>query len=185
MSAPASQPRTASVNWSVLIIGLLCIVGLMVVLASGFGSDPKMTSNALPGKAAPSFSLQTLEGDSLSLADLQGAPAVLNFWSTWCVPCKQEHPVLLEAAKLYPEVKFYGIIYQDDAEPIRQYLKRNGAAYPHLIDPESRVAIDLGVSGVPETYFIDRKGIIRTKANFPVWNTYLAEEIERIMQDTP
>ena len=172
-------------NITLLIGGLILSVAFVTLLGVGFAFNPRALPDAMTGKPVPNFKLIDLDGNQIHLNDIKGKPIVLNFWSTWCVPCKQEHPVLLEAAKLYPEVQFYGIIYQDEAEPIRQYLKRNGSAYPHLIDPESRVAIDLGVSGVPETYFIDRKGIIRTKANFPVWNTYLAEEIERIMKDTP
>jgi cytochrome c biogenesis protein CcmG/thiol:disulfide interchange protein DsbE len=172
-------------NFIVLIVGLLISAGFVTLLGVGFLFNPRALPDAMTGKSAPSFTLIDLDGNEVDFNDVRGKPIVINFWSTWCVPCKQEHPVLLEAAKLYPEVQFYGVIYQDDAEPIRQYLRRNGTAYPHLIDPESRVAIDMGVAGVPETYFIDRTGIIRTKASFPVWNTYLADEIERIMEENP
>ena len=172
-------------NFTVLIGGLLLSGAFVTLLGVGFMFNPRALPDAMTGKSTPNFVLQDLDGNTVRLKDVLGKPIVLNFWSTWCGPCKQEHPVLLEAAKLYPEVQFYGVIYQDDAEPIRNYLKRNGASYPHLVDPQSRVAINMGVAGVPETYFIDRKGIIQAKAIYPVWADYIAEQLEPMMRDTP
>ena len=177
--------RRRGPNFLLLALGLILSTAFVTLLGVGFQFNPFALPDAMLNKAAPSFSLTDLDGNQVDLNDFEGQPVVINFWSTWCVPCKQEHPVLLEAAKLYPEVNFLGVIYQDKPEPIRNYLKRNGTAYPHLIDSRSHLAIDMGVTGVPETYFIDRKGIIRHKSTYPVSLPYLAEKLEPLLSVKP
>lgn len=177
--------RRSGPNYVLLGVGLVFSALFVTLLGVGFNFNPRELPDAMTGKPVPNFELRDLNGNPVQFDALKGTPIVLNFWSTWCVPCKQEHPVLLEAARLYPEVQFFGVIYQDKPEPIRRYLARNGSAYPHLIDPGSRTAIDLGVAGVPETYFIDRNGIIQNKANFPLWAEYIGEQIEGIMGASP
>lgn len=148
------------VNVPILVAGLLLVVPLVALLYSGFGKNPNARPSALVGTVAKDFTLVDLDGNPVSLSDFEGEPVVLNFWSTWCGPCKYEHPLLLDAAKQVPEVHFFGVIYSDEPAKIRQYLRREGQAYPHLVDPGNRVAIDYGVTGVPETFFIDRSGTI-------------------------
>ncbi len=100
----------------------------------------------------------------MTLASLRGRPVVLNFWATWCVPCFEEHPVLVSTARsLGDRVRFVGVIYEDSEEQVRGFLARQGSAYPSLMDPGSRTAIAFGVFGVPETYFIDAEGRIAAK----------------------
>jgi cytochrome c biogenesis protein CcmG/thiol:disulfide interchange protein DsbE len=156
------------VNVPLLVIGLAVVAPLIVLLAVSFGRDPRAVPNALVDKPAPVFSLQSLEGEEVSLAGLEGRPVVLNFWSTWCVPCKVEHPVLQLAATRYEDVAFYGVLYSDEPVKAKGYLKRAGAAYPTLVDPGGKMAVDYGVAGVPETYFIDEKGVITYKQVGPV-----------------
>ncbi|MBW1877631.1 MAG: redoxin family protein, partial [Deltaproteobacteria bacterium] len=91
-----------------------------------------------------------------------------NFWSTWCVPCKQEHPVLQSAATRYDEVAFFGVLYSDEPVKAKAYLKRAGSTYQTLVDPGGKMAVDYGVAGVPETYFIDANGVITHKQVGPV-----------------
>ena len=126
-------------NWLIAIIALAsgstAIVALAGLLAASFGNNPNEVPSVLVETPAADFSLEDLEGNTVSLQDLRGKPVVLNFWSTWCVPCKAEHPVLLRAARNNRDVAFYGVIYQDEPEGIRRYLKRSGGAFPHLIDP--------------------------------------------------
>ncbi len=154
---------TGRPNYKLLVGGLLLVVPFVILLAVSFGRDPRATPDALNGQPAPAFDLIDMDGNPVSLADFQGKPVVMNFWSTWCGPCKIEHPLLLEAPSHFPNVVFLGVVYQDDAAKARVYLDRAGSAYPHLVDPAGRLAVDYGVTGVPETYFIDAEGNIAYK----------------------
>ena len=154
----------------ILAVGLLMVGVLVAVLASGFQHDPRSITSPLLGKAAPDFTLQALEPEAsgasatVKLSALRGTPVVINFWATWCIPCQQEHSTLLAAAREFDGVaKFYGVVYQDKPEAIDAWLNARGRAYPTLIDVGSQAAIAFGVYGVPETFVIDKKGIIREK----------------------
>jgi cytochrome c biogenesis protein CcmG/thiol:disulfide interchange protein DsbE len=151
------------VNVWVLVVGLLITAPFVYVLASGFGKDPHAVPSVLEGKPAPDFSLVDMDGNPVALSSLAGSPVVLNFWSTWCQPCKIEHPLLQQAPAVFPDVKFYGIIYADQTPAVRRFLDQSGQRYPHLVDPGGRTALDYGVAGVPETFFIDRYGQIVAK----------------------
>ncbi len=156
------------VNWPILVVGLALVVPLLGLLYSGFGKDPHARPSALVGTRAAEFSLRDLDGNEVALSDFAGRPVVLNFWSTWCGPCKFEHPVLQQAALDNPDVVFLGVIYADDPDKVRRYLQRAGSTYPHLVDEDNRVAIDYGVTGVPESFFIDRNGVIVHKEAGPL-----------------
>jgi len=152
------------VNRIVLLVGALLVVPLLVFLAIGFRFDPRAIDSPLIGQPAPLFELADLDGDVVSLADLRGTPVVINFWATWCQPCIVEHPVLqAEARRWEGRVRFLGVIYQDQPEPIRSFLARRGTWGPALVDPGSRVAIAYGVYGAPETFVIDPEGRIVDK----------------------
>lgn len=150
----------------VLVIGLLGIAGIVGVLASGFRFDPHAVNSPLIGKPAPDFALAALEPDdgTVQLSALSGRPVVLNFWATWCVPCQQEHPALLALAREFRGlVQFYGVVYQDKPETIRVWLDARGRGYPTLLDNGAQTAIAYGVYGVPETFVVDKRGVIREK----------------------
>lgn len=156
-------------NLTILVVGLAVMVPLIALLVASFGRDPRAVPSVLVDRPAPAFTLPVLDDDTeLALADLAGKKVVINFWATWCQPCKVEHPVLQMASKRYPDVQFLGVIYQDEATKASAYLKRAGSAFPTLVDDTGRVAIDYGVSGVPETYFIDENGVITYKQVGPV-----------------
>ncbi len=174
--------RGGRVNWGVLGLGLTLVAGLVGIMATGFGNDPRAVPNVLEGKPAPSFTLADLDGRTWTLDELRGRPIVLNFWSTWCGPCKQEHPVLLDGAARYDDVVFLGVIYADSVEASRRYLARAGSAYAHLIDPDGAVAVDYGVAGVPETYFIGADGVIAHKQVGPVSPGLLAGLVGRLRE---
>lgn len=173
--------KQAGVNWPILIGGLAITLGLVALLGSGFGKDPhRIEDDALIGKDAPRFFLEDLDGNQHNLADSIGKQwVVINFWSTWCGPCKQEHPELLKAAELWPEVKWLGVVYQDDPAKIRRYLKIKGSAYPHLMDPSGAISVDYGVTGVPETYFIDPEGKVVKKFAEPIGLGHIAGVLGR------
>ena len=165
-------------NWKVLVAGFALVLPLLFILAKGFDSDPHEFDSPLIGKPAPDFTLHDLDGAEVSLASLRGKPVVLNFWATWCVPCKQEHPYLLAAAaRAGDRVTFYGVVYQDEPETIRGWLEKHGSGYPTLVDEGNRAAIAFGVYGVPETYVIDAQGIIRHKFVGPVTPDELSAQL--------
>ena len=148
---------------------LACIVLAIYVMARGFGMDPHAVPFLLSGKPAPDFRMKRLESDAqVSLSQFKGKPLVINFWATWCKPCALEHPVLEWAAQKYGDrAIFLGIVFEDSKANAKRFLSQHGSRFIHLFDRQSTVAVDYGVSGVPETYFIDRNGIIHHKVTSP------------------
>jgi cytochrome c biogenesis protein CcmG/thiol:disulfide interchange protein DsbE len=139
--------------------------------------DPSKLPSALLGKPVPAFDLPPLEGlteggrpvPSFSNAMLEkGEPTVVNFWASWCVPCVQEHPLLLELARS-TGVPIYGINYKDQTESARRFLGRYGNPYKAVgVDSGGRTAIDWGVYGMPETFVVDGRGRIVYKQVGPI-----------------
>lgn len=168
-TAPARKKPKKGVNWVVLAVGAALILPTLWLFATSFGNDPHALPSVLVRQPAPAFALADLQGTRWSLDGQKGTPTVLNFWSTWCGPCKAEHAVLQEAARRHAgKVQFLGVIYQDDPDACGRYLDKVGTSYPHLVDDAGRVAIDYGVAGVPETFFIGADGTILHKQVGPV-----------------
>lgn len=166
MEDPGASPRRGAhlglLRWLLLPV---VVVPLVFVLGFGFGRDPNNVPSALMARPAPSFELPTLDGAALSSESLRGRPVVINFWASWCLECKTEHPVLMDGQRRHGgDVAFIGVLYQDRPEDARAYLTEMGdPGYPNLIDADGRLALDFGVSGVPETFFIDAQGVVRYK----------------------
>lgn len=182
--APVPSPKLSG---KALGIGLLVVLPLLALLAFGFGRDPHVMDKPLVGKQAPSFSLPRLaDGAQVQLSDLTGKPMVVNFWATWCVPCAQEHPNLVEAARRWgDDVQFVGIVYQDKNEAVEAWLDRHGGrAYPTLIDVNAKAAIAYGVYGVPETYFIGPDGVILDKHVGPIPWPVLQDQVAKLRGDS-
>ena len=133
---------------------------MVALLYFSLTRNPRILPSALLDKAAPAFALQTLEGERVSLDELRGQPVLLNFWSTWCGPCVAEHRLIQQVQQIYAlrGVHFYSILYEDTVEKAHEFIKQYGPAAPILLDPDLRTAIDYGVAGVPETFFIDTEG---------------------------
>ena len=145
-----------------IIGGFIVLVGL---LAIGLRLNPRDVPSPLIGKPAPAFELPLLHAPdkTFSQKDMLGSVWILNVWASWCPPCLVEHPVVSELARsgIAPVV---GLNYKDQREDALPWLKRNGDPFKFSVyDEAGRIAIDYGVYGVPETYVIDRKGIIRYK----------------------
>lgn len=149
---------------------LALAVGFLGLLGFGLTRDARTLPSALIGDPAPSFRLATLEGGSLALEELAGKVVVLNFWASWCIPCRQEHPVLRRAERDYPDsdVRVVGVVYQDAPRSARRFMERLGGDWTSVLDPGSRTAIDYGVYGVPETFFLARDGTVAKKHIGPI-----------------
>lgn len=158
---------------------------LVVFLAIGLNRDPREVPSPLVGKPAPAFALPQLHKPEASFApkDMQGKVWLLNVWASWCVSCRQEHPILVELAKtgLVPIV---GLNYKDQRADALKWLDRFGDPYTlSIVDAEGRVGIDYGVYGVPETYLIDKTGVIRFKQIGPVTQDVLEKTILPLVKE--
>ena len=162
----------------------IIVVPFALLLLSGFGLDPREIVSPLVGRTAPTWTFTTLDGDTLSSDDLVGRPYVVNFWASWCIPaCVDEHPVLAAAHERYgDELAVIGVLYQDVAADAEAFLARHGdAGYPHLMDQTGELAIDYGVTGPPESFFVDADGIVRAKQFGPLTDALMAEQLATIL----
>lgn len=151
-----------------LPIGVFLI--LVAFLFIGLGLNPREVPSPLIGKPAPAFDLPSVEdpGKRISLADLSQEVSLFNVWASWCVSCRQEHPLLVELAR-QGAVPIYGLNYKDDRGDALRWLQALGNPYrASAYDVDGRVGLDWGVYGVPETFVVDREGVIRHKHTGPV-----------------
>jgi len=185
------------VNWKRAGIALLAAAPIIALLAYGFTRDPAEIPSPMPGHQAPAFSLVVLtpgetrlaslapaNGDSIRLRDLAGKVVVLNFFASWCLPCRVEHAALSEAARYYADkpTQFVGVLYNDEpGAGVRWIADMGGMSYPAVTDVESHTAIDYGVYGVPETYIIDPKGRIAHKQLGPITTEVLRHVIDSLL----
>ncbi len=188
LQAPAAptRPRGARwVRWAALAVAGIAVV-IAGILGSRLGTDPTLVASPLLGKPSPVERLPYLERPgALWLTGLRGQIVVVNFWASWCVACREEHPALLAAAAAYQDsnVRFVGIDYQDQRSQAIKFLDEMGRGqgndYDYVVDRDSKAALDFGVFGVPETFFIDRRGIvvakITGKSNFPLLQATLGQ----------
>ena len=152
------------------LLPLAIFVVMVGFLAVGLTLNPRKVPSPLVGKSAPDFSLPQLHDQEkvFSSNELRGKVWLLNFWASWCGGCKDEHPVLMQLAQS-GEVPIYGMDYKDRREEALTWLRRWGNPYPVIaVDESGRVGINYGVYGVPETYVIDKAGVIRYKQIGPL-----------------
>lgn len=154
----------------VFILPAALFVALVIAFASGLTRDPRLLPSALIGRPAPDFALPGLfdKAQGLSRADLAGHVSLINFFASWCVPCRQEQPVLMALSRR-PGVVIDGIAYKDKPEDARRLIVQSGNPYRRIgVDSSGRTAIDFGVYGVPETYLVDPSGEIRYRQVGPL-----------------
>lgn len=169
------------------LIPFAIFIVLAGFLFKGLYMDPRALPSTLINKPLPAFSVPELfePEQSWSPESMKGKVWMLNFWSSWCQPCKQEHPYLVSLKRSGVTTPIVGFVYKDQIGAARQFLEQNGNPYDAVIfEEKNKVGIDLGVTGVPETFIIDKKGVIRLKVSYPIlddlWNTQVKPLIEQL-----
>lgn len=171
--------------WGVVAAGVAVIV-IGIVFASRFGSDPTVSESPLIGKGVPDVEIAAYDdgGESFRLTDFGGDITVVNFWASWCTGCRREHEALTVAADVYRDLgtTFVAVNYQDTAANADAFLAEFGRSDSTVygLDDDSRVAFEFGVLGLPETFFVDRDGVVVGKVSGPVSYELLAATIESI-----
>jgi cytochrome c biogenesis protein CcmG/thiol:disulfide interchange protein DsbE len=158
---------------------------LVVFLAVGLNLDPRKVPSPLVGKPVPEFSLTRLKDPDLTFSqeDLNGSISLLNVWATWCVSCRAEHKILLALANS-GKVDIYGLNYKDKREDAMRWLQVLGDPYlANAFDGEGRVGIDWGVYGTPESFLIDKQGVIRHKVIGPITVEILKDELLPLIEE--
>lgn len=166
------------------LIPLGLFVVLVAFLAVGLKLDPREVPSPLIGKPAPPFALPLLANPNQTIRreDLLGKVWILNVWASWCAACRDEHPLLVEYSRV-KRVPIYGLNYKDTRDAGQQWLARFGNPYDaSLFDHDGRVGIDWGVYGVPETFVVDREGMIRFKHIGALTPAILRERIEPLLR---
>ena len=168
-----------SVRSSIAVLAVLALIGLLV-----YGLVSKGSSRVAVGEQAPSASLPRLEGGGDgSLAQYEGRWVLVNFWASWCVPCKQEAPTLEEFQKQHggPDFTVLGIDTRDLSGDGQEFAQRYGLSYPQLRDGDGNAAHSYGTTGVPENFLVDPKGIVRWELPGPVDEQYLQEQVKPLL----
>jgi cytochrome c biogenesis protein CcmG/thiol:disulfide interchange protein DsbE len=181
-------------NWRRSSIAAVFAFPLIGLFAFGLHHDPREIPSPLPGNPAPTFALEVFApgqpplgrpiGDTVRLADLRGQVVVLNFWASWCLACRDEHATLSAVARTYAgkPVHFVGSLYQDTPSNGTAWIAElGGQSYPSVNDPRARTAIDYGLYGVPETFFIGPDGRIARKITGPAEASAVRQIVDSLL----
>jgi cytochrome c biogenesis protein CcmG/thiol:disulfide interchange protein DsbE len=152
----ARLPRSYYVGAAAAPLLLLAVWGALLL------AGPTAPPMVRIGDPAPAFVLADLDGNPVSLADLRGRPVIVNFWASWCGPCVEEVPLLNAAAAAHEGdgLAVVGIVFRDRSEAARDFLARMGATWPAAMDPGEAVATRFGIISPPDSFFIDRGGVV-------------------------
>jgi len=180
------QPKTFF-RKSALTIAVLIAFGFLALLVWGMLNKEPITGLSgvtMVNRPAPDFTLTTFKGTTISPEDLRGKPVVINFWASWCPPCRVEAPLLERTWRAYKNrgLIFLGVNIQDRKEDALNYIREFNITYPNGPDPTGEIAINYGVSGLPVTFFVSNKGEVVRRWVGAVEKSVLSGSIEEIMQ---
>ena len=164
----------------------LSAVPVLVLLAYGFRLNPRDVPSPLVGQPAPAFALRAFDESTVALEALRGKVVVLNFWASWCYPaCYEEAPVLERGWRTYRDrgALVVGIDIQDTVEAAQKFIRDFALSFPNARDVTGKVSVDYGVYGVPETFFVDRRGRIRYKHVGAVTADVFRTHVERLLAE--
>lgn len=180
-------------RWEILMVVSLAAAIMWTVISrvpSAVGAPLSSSPSPREGFLAPDFSLDTLQGEQIKLSDLRGKIVVVNFWATWCLPCRAETPAL---EKTYEQYKDSGVVIlgvnltdQDSLRDVESFVQEFELTYPILLDRDGGVGFLYQIQGLPTTFFINREGIIRTVVvGGPMSETFVRSKIEALLKEAP
>lgn len=179
--APVARPRRRrTARWVALGLGIV-LVAFVVVLATRPPAATRVGRSPLVGKPAPAVAAETIDGEPFQLTSQQGRWVLVNFFATWCVPCRVEHPELIRFQQRHAalgDATVVGVVYGDSVDAVRAFRREEGGDWPMLVDPDGKIALEFGVSGVPESFLIDPGGTVVAKLVGGV----RTEDLERLLR---
>jgi len=182
--APEQRSGGQGRRFVLVAVAAAVVAALLALMYYGLTTQRLETGVApRPNAVAPDFQLSTFDGQSIHLADLRGKTVVVNFWASWCIPCKDEQPALQAVWQQYQNrgVVFVGINVQDNQHDAETFLRQYNVTYPIVTDPNGAVYVNYGVVGVPETYIVTARGTIGKKIVVPIDAKTLAAFLEELV----
>jgi cytochrome c biogenesis protein CcmG/thiol:disulfide interchange protein DsbE len=191
------EPRARPASIGLILVGALALLALLFGLFVPLGGSPPeaepgastdlvaVGGHPLMGKAAPDIDLLTIDGDPVSLSELRGRPVLINFWATWCPPCREEFPLMVDAYAEHADdgLEILGVMHQDFAEGARDFAADMGATWPIVEDPGDKAYGDYLVAGLPTSFFVDAEGIVRAFSLGGFSEDGLAAQLETILPE--
>ena len=184
LEAPASPTRTSN-RGRLIALGVGLVIILALALVSTLGLRQANTPRPEVGQVAPPFALTLFDGKQTRLTDLRGQVVVVNFWASWCIPCIDEAPELEQTWQSYQGkgVVFLGVDYVDTEPKALEFLKKYGISYPNGPDLGSRISYDYRIKGVPETFVVDKAGVVRFVKIGPTTQSELRGVIDPLLKN--
>jgi cytochrome c biogenesis protein CcmG/thiol:disulfide interchange protein DsbE len=183
-SQPTPEVSPHSARMVALVVGV-AMLSLLALMIWGIGKRAEGTVGNVPvaSRPAPVFAIPLLDGKPFDLAASKGKPVLVNFWASWCIPCEDEATVLEQGSRQYRDrVTFIGVNVQDTDANARDFLRRFGVTYPNGQDGTGAIAVDYGMSGVPESYFVDRSGLLVRKWQGPLDADRLRSYLDELLR---
>ena len=186
-TSAATRPRRHTGRWIALGVAVV-MVAFFVVLVGAEDAKTRAAETTLAGKPVPEVIGDTIDGERYRISSERGKWVLVNFFATWCIPCREEHDDLIrfqEAGKASGDATVVGIVFSDSPEAVREFREEEGGDWPMVIDPNGSMSVDFGVRGVPESFLVSPDGIVVSKVIGGVRYEALADLLRRARGEPP